>query len=554
MTQFAFVFPGQGSQSVGMLAEMAANYPIVEETFAEASAALGYDLWALTQQGPAEELNKTWQTQPALLTASVALWRVWQQQGGKMPALMAGHSLGEYSALVCAGVINFADAVRLVEMRGKFMQEAVPEGTGGMSAIIGLDDASIAKACEESAEGQVVSPVNFNSPGQVVIAGHKEAVERAGAACKAAGAKRALPLPVSVPSHCALMKPAADKLAVELAKITFNVPTVPVVNNVDVKCETDAAAIRDALVRQLYNPVQWTKSVEFIAAQGVEHLYEVGPGKVLTGLTKRIVDTLTASALNEPAALSAALTKTMSFEGKIALVTGASRGIGRAIAETLVARGAKVIGTATSENGAKNISDYLGANGKGLMLNVTDPASIESVLENIRAEFGEVDILVNNAGITRDNLLMRMKDDEWNDIIETNLSSVFRLSKAVMRAMMKKRCGRIITIGSVVGTMGNAGQANYAAAKAGLIGFSKSLAREVASRGITVNVVAPGFIETDMTRALSDDQRAGILAQVPAGRLGGAQEIASAVAFLASDEASYITGETLHVNGGMYMV
>ncbi|STW07923.1 3-oxoacyl-ACP reductase [Klebsiella grimontii] len=222
--------------------------------------------------------------------------------------------------------------------------------------------------------------------------------------------------------------------------------------------------------------------------------------------------------------------------------------------KTLVARGAKVIGTATSESGAQAISDYLGANGKGLLLNVTDPASIESVLGNIRAEFGEVDILVNNAGITRDNLLMRMKDDEWNDIIETNLSSVFRLSKAVMRAMMKKRHGRIITIGSVVGTMGNAGQANYAAAKAGLIGFSKSLAREVASRGITVNVVAPGFIETDMTRALTDEQRASTLAAVPAGRLGSPNEIASAVAFLASDEASYITGETLHVNGGMYMV
>ena len=246
----------------------------------------------------------------------------------------------------------------------------------------------------------------------------------------------------------------------------------------------------------------------------------------------------------------------MNFEGKIALVTGASRGIGRAIAETLAERGAKVIGTATSESGAQAISDYLGANGngKGLVLNVTDPASIESVLEKIRAEFGEVDILVNNAGITRDNLLMRMKDDEWNDILETNLSSVFRLSKAVMRAMMKKRHGRIITIGSVVGTMGNAGQANYAAAKAGLIGFSKSLAREVASRGITVNVVAPGFIETDMTRALTEEQRAGTLAQVPAGRLGSPKEIASAVAFLASDEAGYITGETLHVNGGMYMV
>ncbi|MHA3366670.1 3-oxoacyl-ACP reductase FabG [Yersinia enterocolitica] len=244
----------------------------------------------------------------------------------------------------------------------------------------------------------------------------------------------------------------------------------------------------------------------------------------------------------------------MSFEGKIALVTGASRGIGRAIAELLAERGARVIGTATSEKGAEAISAYLGDQGKGLMLNVVDPASIESVLATIRAEFGEVDILVNNAGITRDNLLMRMKDEEWQDIIDTDLTSVFRLSKAVMRAMMKKRFGRIITIGSVVGTMGNAGQVNYAAAKAGLIGFSKSLAREVASRGITVNVVAPGFIETDMTKALTDDQRAGILAQVPANRLGQPKEIASAVAFLASDEASYISGETLHVNGGMYMI
>ncbi|NLS53942.1 3-oxoacyl-ACP reductase FabG [Hafnia alvei] len=244
----------------------------------------------------------------------------------------------------------------------------------------------------------------------------------------------------------------------------------------------------------------------------------------------------------------------MSFEEKIALVTGASRGIGRAIAETLVARGARVIGTATSDKGAEDISAYLGENGKGLNLNVVDSASIDAVLSTIRAEFGEIDILVNNAGITRDNLLMRMKDDEWQDILDTNLTSVFRLSKAVLRAMMKKRCGRIITIGSVVGTMGNAGQANYAAAKAGLIGFSKSLAREVASRGITVNVVAPGFIETDMTRSLTEEQRKDILAQVPANRLGDAKEIANAVAFLASDEASYITGETLHVNGGMYMI
>ena len=307
MTHFAFVFPGQGSQTVGMLSELAATYPLVEATCREASDALGYDLWQLVSAGPAEELNKTWQTQPALLAASVAIYLVWQQQGGAQPTLMAGHSLGEYSALVCAGVLDFADAIKLVELRGKLMQEAVPEGTGAMQAIIGLDDASIRKACEESAQGQVVSPVNFNSPGQVVIAGNKAAVERAGAACKAAGAKRALPLPVSVPSHCALMKPAADKLAVALEEIAFNAPSVPVVNNVDVKCESDAAAIRHALVRQLYSPVRWTESVEFMASQGVTQLLEMGPGKVLTGLTKRIVDSLTAAAVNDPTSLSAAL-------------------------------------------------------------------------------------------------------------------------------------------------------------------------------------------------------------------------------------------------------
>ncbi|HDL8284690.1 TPA: ACP S-malonyltransferase [Yersinia enterocolitica] len=307
MSKFAMVFPGQGSQSLGMLADLAAQFPIVEETFSEASSVLGYDLWQLVQQGPAEELNKTWQTQPALLTASVAIWRVWQHQGGNLPAMMAGHSLGEYSALVCAGVLDFKQAVRLVELRGKLMQEAVPEGTGAMYAIIGLDNESIAKACEESALGLVVSPVNFNSPGQVVIAGNKEAVERAGAACKALGAKRALPLPVSVPSHCALMKPAADKLAVALEEIEFQAPLFPVVNNVDVKTEVSPEAIRSALVRQLYNPVRWTESVEFMAAEGIELLLEVGPGKVLTGLTKRIVDTLAAAPVNDVATLTSAL-------------------------------------------------------------------------------------------------------------------------------------------------------------------------------------------------------------------------------------------------------
>ncbi|EQC00236.1 ACP S-malonyltransferase [Photorhabdus temperata] len=303
MSEFAMVFPGQGSQSLGMLADLATVFPVVEQTFAEASDVLGYDLWTLVQQGPEEELNKTWQTQPALLATSVAIWRVWQEKGGKAPLLMAGHSLGEYSALVCAGVIDFKQAISLVELRGKLMQEAVPEGTGAMYAIIGLDNESIDRACKEAAQGQVVSPVNFNSPGQVVIAGEKEAVERAGAACKAAGAKRALPLAVSVPSHCALMKPAADKLAVVLEGIEFNHPQFPVVNNVDVKIEQSAEAIRDALVRQLYNPVRWTETVEFIAGQSVGQILEIGPGKVLTGLTKRIVNTLSVAAVNDTTSL-----------------------------------------------------------------------------------------------------------------------------------------------------------------------------------------------------------------------------------------------------------
>ncbi|MFC4656458.1 3-oxoacyl-ACP reductase FabG [Rheinheimera marina] len=244
----------------------------------------------------------------------------------------------------------------------------------------------------------------------------------------------------------------------------------------------------------------------------------------------------------------------ISLEGQVALVTGASRGIGRAIAEQLADLGAKVIGTATSESGAAAISAYLGERGQGLVLNVADTDSIEQCLEQIKTQFGDIDILVNNAGITRDNLLMRMKDDEWFDIMQTNLTSVYRLSKAVMRSMMKKRFGRIISIGSVVGSMGNAGQTNYAAAKAGVLGFTKSLAREVASRGITVNAVAPGFIDTDMTKELNDEQKEAIFGQVPANRLGQPEEIAATVAFLASRQAAYITGETIHVNGGMYMV
>lgn len=306
MKKFAMVFPGQGSQTVGMLSELATEYPVVTDTFKQASEVLDYDLWQLVQQGPSEELNKTWQTQPALLSASVAIYRIWQNKFPQFqPEVMAGHSLGEYSALVCAGGVDFQEAVKLVEARGKLMQQAVSEGTGAMYAIIGLDNETIIDACKRAEEVGIVSAVNFNSPGQVVIAGEKTAVEHAAVLCKEAGAKRALPLAVSVPSHCALMKPAADQLDLILQNCTLNVPATAVINNVDVNVENDSASIRHALVRQLYSPVRWTETVEKMAQDGIEMLVEIGPGKVLSGLTKRIVADLQATSVNDLVSLNA---------------------------------------------------------------------------------------------------------------------------------------------------------------------------------------------------------------------------------------------------------
>lgn len=302
----AFIFPGQGSQAVSMLADFA-DENVVQDTFKEASQALGYDVWQLVSEGPAEKLNQTNFTQPALLTASVALWRLWADKSDIKPAMLAGHSLGEYSALVCAGIIELGEAVKLVQKRGELMQASVPEGVGAMAAIIGLGDDAIIAACEKAQEQEVVSAVNFNSPGQVVIAGHKNAVERAGVLCKDAGAKRVLPLPVSVPSHCALMKDAANELAKELDKITFNTPNIPVINNVDVLISDSEESIKSALVRQLYSPVRWTETIELLAKNGCTQVLEVGPGKVLQGLLKRIDKSISCGSVNDHASLTKAL-------------------------------------------------------------------------------------------------------------------------------------------------------------------------------------------------------------------------------------------------------
>lgn len=306
-TSFAIVFPGQGSQSVGMLADLGRAMPVVRKTFDAASAVLGYDLWALTQDGPEEALGRTDRTQPAMLAADVAVWRAWNERGGAQPALMAGHSLGEYAALVCAGALSFEHAVALVEKRGQYMQEAVPAGQGAMAAILGLDDEPVRALCAEAAQGEVVEAVNFNSPGQVVIAGDAAAVARAIELAKAAGAKRALPLPVSVPSHCALMRPAAERMRALLEETPFSAPRIPVLHNADVRAHDDAASIRDALVRQLYSPVRWVESVREIAARGARATLEFGPGKVLAGLNKRIDKELAASCVHDAASFEEAL-------------------------------------------------------------------------------------------------------------------------------------------------------------------------------------------------------------------------------------------------------
>lgn len=302
-----FVFPGQGSQAIGMLAELAEHYPQVHETFAQASSVLGYDLWELAQQGPDSALNDTRHTQPAMLAAGVSVWRVWQERNSAKPIAMAGHSLGEYTALVCANALDFKAAVALVAQRGQYMQDAVPAGQGAMAAILGLDDNAVITACADAAQGEVVEAVNFNAPGQVVIAGHASAVTRATEAAKKAGAKRALLLPVSVPSHCALMMPAAKRLALALAGTEISAPLIPVINNSDVAIYTDAASIRDGLTRQLHSPVRWVESIQALQQKNIHALIEAGPGKVLTGLVKRIASDLPTYPVFDSASLATAL-------------------------------------------------------------------------------------------------------------------------------------------------------------------------------------------------------------------------------------------------------
>lgn len=485
------------------------------------------------------------------------------KENGIAPEIVGGHSLGEYSALVAAGSLKFADAVYLVHKRGMYMQEAVPVGEGGMAAVIGLDRDKIVEICEEvSASTALVQAVNFNCPGQIVIAGTAKGVEKASEEMTKAGAKKCVILPVSAPFHSKLMEPAAEKLAVELDKVVVSDATIPVVTNVTAEALTKAEDIKVSLVKQAASPVKWEDCIATMKDFGADTYVEVGPGKVLCGFNKRIDRKLKSLNVENIESLEKLLTISRRFDnmlldGKVALVTGASRGIGRAVAIELAKEGATVAinyaGNVAAAEEVKNIITDMGGKAMIVQADVSDEQAASEMVEKVIAEFGQIDILVNNAGITRDGLFIRMKSQDWNAVINTNLTGIFNCTKVAAKYMMKKRSGKIINMTSVSGIMGNIGQTNYSAAKAGVIGFTKSLAREMASRGITVNAVAPGFIATDMTAAMPEKAQAQVVGSIPLGKMGQPEDIANAVVFLASDKASYITGQVVNVDGGMVM-
>ena len=447
------------------------------------------------------------------------------------------------------------------------MQKAVPVGVGAMAALLGLDYEAAVAVADEAAQGQVCQAANDNGGGQVVVSGDKAAVERALEIAKTKGAKRAMLLPVSAPFHCRLMQPAADAMAKALAGVTIRPPVSPLVSNVLAAPITDPDEIRRRLIEQVTGTVRWRESVAYMASHGVVRFFEIGAGKVLSGLVKRIAEGAVgisvggpndiASAKDALAAAQIGLSEgDMMFDltGRTALVTGATGGIGGAIAQALHAQGATVAISGTRREVLDALAGKLGERVHVLPCNLSDAAEVEALVPAAEQAMGQVDILVANAGITRDNLFVQLRDEDWDEVIKVNLTATFRLARAATKLMMRKRFGRIIAITSIVGVTGNPGQGNYTASKAGLIGMIKTLGAEYAKRNVTANCIAPGFIKTPMTDALNDKQRETILSKVPAARLGTPEEIAAAAVYLASNEAAYVTGQTIHVNGGMAMI
>ncbi len=565
----AWVFAGQGAQSVGMGRDLAAAWPECKALFDKANEVLGYDLAALCFNGPMAELTKTSHCQPAIFLVSAACLEAWKKTGAPAPAAVAGLSLGEWTALYAAGCLSFEDTLRVLAARGRLMQEACDATKGAMLSLIGMADEAVLKIAEQAK----VSVANLNSPGQIVLSGPVEAIGEAEKLAKEAGAKRALRLPVAGAYHSPLMQSAADGLRAVLQAVEFKAPAMPVISNVTGKPHGGPDEIRELMVRQVTSPVQWIETVKGLKASGVTRYVEFGPGAVLTGLVKRMDDSAAlcnvsdvatlvksvaaAAKADVPAPVAApAATPAGRLAGRTALVTGASRGIGKAIAVRLAAEGADVALVGRQKETLEETAAAVRALGRKAVVCVSDVSRSEDAkkaVEAVVAELGRLDILVNNAGITKDGLLARMSDEDWSAVLDTNLKGAFAFMKAAARPMMKQESGAIINVSSVIGILGNAGQCNYAAAKAGLIALTKSAARELAPRHIRVNAVAPGFVETKMTEGLSGELKTRMLESIPLKRFGSPEDIAGVVAFLAGEDAAYMTGQTVTVCGGMVM-
>ena len=549
MTKVAFCFPGQGSLEPGMGKEIAEAVPAAMEVFRVGSEAAGLDLARLCFEAPLEELFETEVQQPALVATSLAVLAALKERGIE-PDVVVGHSVGEFAALASVSAMSNGEAIGLVRERGLAMAEAARKHPGSMAAILGLEDEVVENLCRKILG---VWPANYNCPGQIVVSGEDAAVEELCAEAESLGARRAIKLRVSGAFHSPLVARAADRLRPAIDRIGFHDPLAPFMSTVTAKIEP-CQRFGTLLVDQLTAPVRFTQSATELIKGGVSTFVEVGPGNVLSGLVKRIDRSVKAISVSNLAGLDKveeALETGMTFaslDGRTALVTGASKGIGAAIATELAAAGATVVlGYRSGREEAETLASELG--GRAIQADVSSAEEAKRLVE----EAGELDILVNNAGLTRDGVLARMSDEDWRTVLETNLSSVFYTCRAVTRPMMKKRAGAIVNVSSIVGVHGNWGQTNYAASKAGIIGFTKSLARELGSRNVRANVVAPGYVKTQLTEVLPEDATAAMLTNTPLGRLGDPGDVAGAVRFLCSDAASFITGEVLLVDGGLGM-
>ena len=554
--------------------------------FEEVDDALEFKLSKLMFAGPIEQLTLTENAQPALMAASVATLRVLEREAGigvaTHAALVMGHSLGEYSALAAAGSLPLGDTARLLRRRGLAMQRAVPPGEGAMAALLGVEldvaeaictEARAKPADEEAgteASVQVVEVANDNGGGQVVISGHREAVERAIEVAKGRGVKRAMLLPVSAPFHCSLMAPAAREMEGGAGRRLARRPHGaadqqrhrrqghrprgdPRAAGAPGDRRGAVAGICHGRRRDRRRPLRRARRRPRVGGPREADRARRGGGLRGHAGRDRGAGPAVLTVAGVPQHERSGRMGMFSLEGRVALVTGASGGIGGAIAQALHAAGATVALSGTRVEALEDAAARLGGRTGVHAADLSDPAAPAALVRAVEERHGPLDILVNNAGLTRDGLAMRMRDEDWQRVLEVDLSAPFRLCRAALPGMVRRRHGRIVNIASVVGVTGNAGQANYAAAKAGLIGLTKSLAREIASRGITVNAVAPGFVETAMTEKLTEAQRTAAAAQIPIGRLGTSADIAAGVLYLASDEAAWVTGTTLHINGGMAM-